>query len=205
AGDQGWRRQTSEHLDAITALGISHGLLAVTRADLAGPAELAQVLADAQARLAGSSLGSVESVVVSATTGQGMADLSAAIGRLVDRLPEPVTDGRVRLWVDRAFSMTGAGTVLTGTLGSGRLAVGEEVQLAAGRYPIRGLQSLGRSVDEVSAVARVAVNLRGLDRARVRRGDCLLSPDAWWSSDSLDVRLRPVLAEPAGELVLHLG
>ncbi|HEX4728796.1 MAG TPA: selenocysteine-specific translation elongation factor [Jatrophihabitans sp.] len=205
AGDQGWGRQTSEHLDAITALGISHGLLAITRTDLAATDRVAEVLSDAQARLASSSLAEVESVLVSAATGQGMADLSAAIGRLVDRLPSPVTDGRVRLWVDRAFSMTGAGTVLTGTLGAGRLVVGQELQLAADRYPIRGLQALGRPVDQVGAVARVAVNLRGLDRARVGRGDCLLSPDAWWSSDSLDVRLRPVLAEPAGELVLHLG
>ncbi|HET6210298.1 MAG TPA: SelB C-terminal domain-containing protein, partial [Jatrophihabitans sp.] len=167
--------------------------------------ELAAVLADAQARLAASSLVSVETVVVSAVTGQGMAELSAAIGRLVGTLPEPVTEGRVRLWVDRAFTMTGAGTVLTGTLGAGRLAVGEELQLADGRYPIRGLQALGSPVDQVSAVARVAVNLRGLDRGQVRRGDCLVSPDAWWSSASLDVRLQPVLAELTGELVLHLG
>jgi selenocysteine-specific elongation factor len=205
AADQGWGRQTSEHLDAITALGISHGLLVITRTDLAAADQLAGVLADAQARLAESSLSGVEPVLVSAVTGQGLAELSAAIGRLVERLPAPVTDGRVRLWVDRAFSMTGAGTVLTGTLGTGRLRVGEELQLGAARYPIRGLQALGRPVDQVSAVARVAVNLRGLDRTQVRRGDCLLSPDAWWSSDSLDVRLRPLLAEPAGELVLHLG
>ncbi|HET6208732.1 MAG TPA: GTP-binding protein, partial [Jatrophihabitans sp.] len=83
AADQGWGRQTSEHLDAITALGIEHGLLVITRADLAGEPELAAVLADAQARLAASSLVSVETVVVSAVTGQGMAELSAAIGRLV--------------------------------------------------------------------------------------------------------------------------
>jgi selenocysteine-specific elongation factor len=205
AADEGWRRQTSEHLDAITALGIEHGLLAVTRADLATAAQAAAVLTDAQARLARSSLGEIPAVTVSAVTGQGMADLAAAIGRLVAALPDPITDGRIRLWVDRAFTVKGAGTVVTGTLGAGRLAVGDELELAGRRFPVRGLQALGSSADKVVAVARVAVNLRGLDRSQLRRGDCLVTPGGWQFSDRLDVRLEPLLAEPAGELVLHLG
>ncbi|MEO7288793.1 MAG: selenocysteine-specific translation elongation factor, partial [Jatrophihabitantaceae bacterium] len=205
AADQGWRRQTSEHLDAINALQIRHGLLAITRSDLAEPGQVAAVIEDATSRLAGSSLGAVEAIAVSGLTGQGIAELRDGLGRLVASMPDPRRDGRVRLWIDRAFTVKGAGTVLTGTLGDGRLAVGDELELTAGRYSIRGLQALGNQLPEVSAVARVAVNLRGLDRDRVGRGDCLLSPGQWWHTDRLDVRLDPLLAEPTPELVLHVG
>ena len=205
AADQGWRRQTSEHLDAINALAIRHGLLAVTRIDLASAAQLAAVISDARSRLALSSLGEVEAIPVSGVTGRGIGVLRQAIGRLVAGLPEPRTAGRVRLWVDRAFSIQGAGTVITGTLGAGRLRVGDELVLKGETVLVRGLQCLGEATEQVEAVARVAVNLRGLDRDRIGRGDCLLTPGAWHFTDRLDVRLNPLLVEPAGELVLHIG
>ncbi|MDQ2959217.1 MAG: selenocysteine-specific translation elongation factor, partial [Actinomycetota bacterium] len=205
AADQGWCRQTSEHLDAIDALRIEHGLLAVTRADLASAEQVAAVIADARSRLASSSLGNVEALAVSGTTGQGIGELRDGIERLVAGMPAPVTDGRVRLWVDRAFTVKGAGTVVTGTLGAGRLDIGDELSLNGKPFTVRGLQALGDPADWVEAVARVAVNLRGLDRDQIGRGDCLLSPDAWLLNDRWDVRLDPMLAEPAGDLVLHFG
>jgi selenocysteine-specific elongation factor len=205
AADEGWRRQSSEHLDAIDALQIVHGLLVVTRADLVGPEQVVAVISDARARLSRSSLAGVEAVAVSGLTGQGLPELRDALGRLVAGLPQPVETDRVRLWVDRCFTVAGAGTVVTGTLGAGRLAVGDQLQLKGRTYPVRGLQALGEALDPVTAVARVAVNLRGLDRDRVTRGDCLLTPDAWSVSDRLDVRLDPLLAEPSGDLVLHIG
>ncbi|HEV2885383.1 MAG TPA: selenocysteine-specific translation elongation factor, partial [Jatrophihabitans sp.] len=205
AADEGWRRQTSEHLDAIDALRIRHGLIAVTRSDLASPAQTAAVLADAQQRIARSSLGTVPAVAVSGETGAGLDQLRAALQHLVSGLPAPDPDERVRLWVDRAFTVRGSGTVVTGTLGAGRIAVGDELELAGRTVVVRGLQQLASRTDRVEAVARVAVNLRSVERHRVGRGDCLLTPGAWWASDSLDVALDPLLAEPHSQQVLHIG
>ena len=94
----------------------------------------------------------------------------------------------MRLWVDRAFTIRGAGTVVTGTLGAGRIKVDDELELATAagrrRVTVRGLQSLGAEVARVRGVARVAVNLRGVPRDAISRGDALLKPDAWLAVSS---------------------
>ncbi|HEX8092606.1 selenocysteine-specific translation elongation factor [Jatrophihabitans sp.] len=205
AADEGWRRQTSEHLDAIDALRIRHGLIAVTRSDLASPSQTAAVLADARQRVARSSLGEVPALAVSGETGAGIEQLRAALQELVDALPAPDLDQRVRLWVDRAFTVKGSGTVLTGTLGAGQIAVGDELELHGRTVVVRGLQQLASRSERARAVARVAVNLRSIPRQQVARGDCLLTPGAWRFSDCLDVLLDPLLAEPHSQQVLHIG
>jgi selenocysteine-specific elongation factor len=186
AADEGWRRQSTEHLAAIDALGLRHGLLVVTRSDLADPEP---TIVESAHHIARSSLGTVRSVAVSGRTGDGLPVLRTELARLVAELPAAHTDGRVRLWVDRSFVIKGAGTVVTGTLGSGRLRVGEELWLGGEPVRIRGLQSLGIEHAEVSAVARVAVNLRGVDAGQVRRGDALLTPAAWDLTKQVDARL----------------
>lgn len=205
AADEGWMPQSSEHLAALDALGVRHGLLAVTRCDLA---DAAPVLADARRRLAASTLGHVPAVAVSGLTGTGTEELRERLAGLVDGLPEPDTASDVRLWIDRCFTVTGVGTVVTGTLAAGSLTVGDELEVArAGtRVVVRGMETLGRPVDAVRAVARVAVNVRGVDRRRLRRGDALLTPRAWLSTGSCDVALRTAGGEafPA-EAVVHLG
>jgi selenocysteine-specific elongation factor len=202
AADEGWRQQSSEHLAAVDALGLTHGLLVVTRSDLADPAP---ALAQAREQLATSSLAGVEAVAVSGATGHGLDELRLALDRVVARLPRPDTAAPVRLWVDRAFSVRGSGTVATGTLAAGTVRVGDELQLAGRAVRVRGLQSLGQPYDELAAVARVAVNLRGVELSEVGRGDALLTPGAWRSTSVLDVRLsRDPRALPA-ELVLHVG
>src|SRR3954471_2710451 len=155
AADEGWRRQSEEHLAAVDALGLSSGLLVVTRSDLADPGP---ALADAGERIARSSLGAVEGVAVSGATGAGLDDLRRALVRLTGTLPTPRTDGRVRLWVDRSFTIAGAGTVVTGTLGAGTLTVGDPLRLGQNQLRIKGLQSIARSVSQAVAVSRVAVN-----------------------------------------------
>jgi selenocysteine-specific elongation factor len=140
AADEGWRQQSEEHLAAADALGLQHALLVVTRSDLADPTP---TIAQAQARIAESSLGRVTAVPVAATTGAGLPELRAALQHFVAGLPPARTDGRVRLWVDRSFSIRGAGTVVTGTLTSGRLRTGDSLQLGARLVRIRGLQTLG--------------------------------------------------------------
>jgi len=202
AADEGWRRQSGEHLAAVDALGLTHGLLAVTRSDLADPGP---ATADALARIAAGSLGQVEAVAVSGQTLAGVPELRLALDRLVATLPAPDLDSRVRLWVDRSFTVRGSGTVVTGTLGAGTLRVGDELELPGRTVRVRGLQSLGQAYDEVPAVARVAVNLRGVDRVEVGRGDALLTPGTWRAAGRLDVRLSVDARELPAELVLHVG
>lgn len=205
AADEGWQAQSAEHLAALDAFGVSRGLLVVTKADRADPAE---VIADARSRVAATTLGDVPAVAVSGRTGAGLDELRRALSRLVRGLPEPDLVADVRLWADRVFTIRGAGTVVTGTLGAGRVAVGDELELSGsgGRVTVRGVQALGRDRGEVSAVARVAVNLRGVGRSGVHRGEALLTPGAWRPTSEVDVRLR---GDKAGELhrdlVLHVG
>jgi len=202
AADEGWRRQSAEHLAAVDALGLTTGLLAVTRSDLADPGP---ATTEALRQLAGSSLGEVEAVAVSGATGQGVDQLRAALDRLVTRLPAPDVTAPVRLWVDRAFTVRGSGTVVTGTLTAGTLRVGEALELRGRAVRVRALQSLGTAYDQVAAVARVAVNLRGVERDEVARGDALLSPGSWRPAATIDVRLAVDARTLPAELVLHVG
>jgi len=191
AADEGWARQTAEHVAALDALGVKHGLLAVTRSDLADPAAATEEALD---WLAGTSLARIPAVAVSGTTGAGMKELRAALGSLVAGLPAPQAAERVRLWVDRSFTVKGAGCVVTATLGAGTLRVGDELTLLPGGrlVGVRGLQSLGRATASVEAVARVAVNLRGVGAADVGRGDALVTPGGEMLTRAVDaVRRRP--------------
>ncbi|MCX5065058.1 selenocysteine-specific translation elongation factor [Micromonospora lupini] len=205
AADEGWMPQSAEHLAALHALGVGHGLLVVTRADLADPAPAAE---RARAEIAASSLGAVETVAVSGLTGAGLPELRAALDRLAARLPDPTVDAPVRLWVDRSFTVRGSGTVVTGTLGAGRLGVGDVLELAGAEETVRvrGLHCLGEARTEAAAVARVAVNLRGTPRDRLGRGDALLTPGRFHRTDVIDVRLT---GDPAADLpatlTLHVG
>jgi selenocysteine-specific elongation factor len=205
AADGGWMPQSAEHLAALDALDVRHGLLVVTRADLADPGP---ATARAMAEIAATSLGRVEAVAVSGVTGAGLDDLRAALDRLVAALPPPDLDAPVRLWVDRSFTIQGSGTVVTGTLGAGRLATGDGLEVAGAdrQVRVRGLQALGAAADRLAAVARVAVNLRGIARDDIGRGDALVTPGTFVSTDLIDARVHggPVDDLPH-ELVLHLG
>jgi selenocysteine-specific elongation factor len=204
AADDGWMPQSAEHLAALDALGVRHGLIAVTRSDLADPAAAA---ARAHAEVAATSLGDVQVVTVSGATGAGLPDLRSALDRLVAALPPSDQAAPVRLWIDRAFTIRGSGTVVTGTLGAGRLRAGDELALPDGRpVRIRGLQTLGNPAPEAAAVARVAVNLRGVEREDVGRGIALLTPGEFGSAETVDVR---VTGDPVADLprtaTLHIG
>jgi selenocysteine-specific elongation factor len=203
AADEGWMPQSAEHLAAVDALGVRDGLLVITRADLAAPDE---ALRQARHAMAGTGLADAESVVVSGRTGEGLEELRAALDRLAARSPEPATTAPVRLWIDRAFTIKGSGTVVTGTLPGGTISVGDELALAPGgeRVRVRGLESLKRRADRVGAVARVAVNLRGVDLSGVARGMAMTTPGGWTVTDLIDVRTRGD-RPPARELVLHIG
>ncbi len=191
AADEGWMPQSAEHLAAIDALGVRAGILVITRADLADPEPARR---QAMAQLAGTSLGpDIETVAVSAVTGQGLPELIDALTRLTGRLPAPDPRSAVRLWVDRVFAIKGSGTVITGTLQAGTVRVGDELMLTPAMRPlrIRGVQSLGAPATQVSGVARVALNLRGVSTRELSRGMALVRPGQWTLTKAIDVRLAP--------------
>jgi selenocysteine-specific elongation factor len=210
AADEGWRAQSSDHRDAVAALGIRHGLIAITRADRA-PERGAGVLAQARAELAETSLRDAPGVIVSAVDGTGLDELRAALDGVLERLPAPDTTSRLRLWVDRSFTITGAGTVVTGTLAAGTVACGDRLDVVGAKRVrsavIRGLQSCGEPHATLGPVARVALNLRGVSRDAIHRGDALVTPDVWPSTRTLDVRRTTggPLTEVATQIVVHVG
>ncbi|HEY7276977.1 MAG TPA: selenocysteine-specific translation elongation factor [Trebonia sp.] len=210
AADGGWMPQSAEHLAAVDALGVRHGLLVITRSDLADPAPATR---QARAEIARTSLGAVEAISVSAVTGQGLDDLRAALIRLVDSLGQAAPDrpAPVRLWIDRSFTIKGAGTVVTGTLPAGTVRNGQELALApSGRtVRVRGLEALGEPADTVTGVARVALNLRGIPADLPARGMALIEPGRWTLTSELDVRVTPTAADPhpkfPPDLLVHVG
>ena len=173
AADEGWMPQSAEHVAALDALGVRHGLLVVTRSDLADPEPGAARRPRAGSRhLPGRAARRSRSA---RGPGPGLRELRAALADLVAALPGARRrTRRVRLWVDRAFTIRGSGTVVTGTLDAGTLRVGDELDAGRRRRPPAPgagpgpAESLGEPQDAVRAVARVAVNLRGVEREAVR-------------------------------------
>ncbi len=205
AADQGWQPQSQEHLEILDALGVRHAVLAVSRADLADPEP---VRADAAERMAATSLGTVPSVAVSAVTGAGLDQLRLELARLGRSLPVPPAGADVRLWLDRAFTVRGQGTVVTGTLGAGTLRAGDRLVAGDGRTAlrVRGLQCLREDRSAVSGVARVAVNVHGAPDGVLGRGQVLLTPDRWLLTGLVDVRVRGAAARDLPRTVtLHIG
>jgi selenocysteine-specific elongation factor len=205
AADGGWMPQSAEHLAAIDAVGIRHGLLAVTRSDLGDPGPATR---RALAKIAATSLGTVEAVAVSSVTGAGLPELRAALARLAAALPVADAAAPVRLWVDRSFSIRGSGTVITGTLPAGTVRTGQELLLTPSMRParIRGIESLNEPVPSVRGVARVALNLRGLPADVPARGMALVEAGRWTMTRLADVRLRlPTQLRLPPDMTLHLG
>jgi selenocysteine-specific elongation factor len=193
AANEGWRRQSEEHLAILDVLGVEGGVVALTKRDLVDPEGLDLAEEEIRERIRDTVLGSARVVRVSASTGEGLDDLTAALDDLLASVSSP-PETRARLFVDRVFTISGAGTVATGTLGGGTLAVGDEVEL----YPhgrtarIRSLQSHKRDAARVPPVARVAANLVGTGKGDLARGDIVGHPGAWRPTSVFDGVLRPV-------------
>jgi selenocysteine-specific elongation factor len=200
AADEGPRPQTREHLAIIDLLGIEHGLVVLTKADLVDEPWLALVREEVAALLAGTSLHRAPIVAASSVSGQGLTDLQAALDAELANTAARPDVGRPRLPVDRSFAMSGFGTVVTGTLVGGALRQGAEVSVlpAGRRVRIRGLQQHNQPVEEARPGSRTAVNLSGLDHSEVHRGDVLALPGTLPASRRLDARLHvlPAAAQP---------
>jgi selenocysteine-specific elongation factor len=204
AATEGWKPQSEEHLRIIELLGVRHGIVALTKVGVA------ESLPDLAPRLAGTFLEGAPIVPVDAVAGTGLDDLRAALDDLLARTPLAVDRGRPRLWVDRSFAAKGAGTVVTGTLTGGALAVGDELTVAGRRVRVRGLQSHAESLGDVVPGRRVAVNLTGIGHDDVHRGHALVRADQWHDTRVVDATLG-VLASldhdvsRRGAYVAHIG
>lgn len=211
AADEGWQEQSTDHRDAVRALDISHGLIALTRADRADATRRAEVTAQVRHELAGTALADAPLVEVSAHTGEGIAQMRQVLDEVLAQVPAPDPQARVRVWIDRAFSVKGAGTVVTGTLAAGTLRVGDTVQLAhpggVRAVEVRGLHSENTAHQVLGPTSRVAVNLRGISADAIHRGHSLVSPDAWELVEQIDVRrtFGQDFYELPQNIVVHIG
>jgi selenocysteine-specific elongation factor len=194
AADEGVMPQTREHLAIIDLLGVERGVVVLTKADLADADALALAEAEVRKTLDGTSLAAAPIVACSAVTRQGLGALLAAIEAQLAQSPGRRDLGRPRLPIDRAFSMRGFGTVVTGTLIEGSLSVGQEVELLPEglRARVRGLQNHGRQVEIAPPGTRTAVNLAGVGVEELHRGMVLALPDTLRPTSTVDVRLRAV-------------
>jgi len=216
AADEGVMPQTREHLDICRLLGVRKGVIALTKSDLLeglGPGWQALVEADLSALTEGTFLEGAPVLACSTRTGEGLPALKSSLGATAQALPHRPAEGPAFLPVDRAFSLKGFGTVVTGTLLSGELEVESRVSLLPGLpgpFRIRGLQVHGAPVDRVRAGGRTAVNLAGVDAEAISRGQVLTRYEELPPAQSLDVELTllPSAERPLprrAKLVLHLG
>ncbi len=193
AADEGVMPQTREHLAILDLLEVPGGVVALTKADLVSDPEwLELVKLDVAELLAGTTLDSAPVVPVSARSGQGLEELITALDAALAGCPPRADRGRPRLPVDRVFTISGFGTVVTGTLTDGSFAVGDEVEILpqGRRARVRGLQSHKEMIDRALPGSRVAMNLSGIDKDMIRRGDVVARPGLLRPTTLIDVQFR---------------
>ncbi|MDP2952340.1 MAG: selenocysteine-specific translation elongation factor [Chloroflexota bacterium] len=192
AADEGVMPQTREHLAILDLLEVGRGLIAITKKDLVEDDWLVLVISDVHELIQSTTLAQAPIMAVSALSGEGLPQLVSALDELLARIPPRPDLGRPRLPIDRVFSVTGFGTVVTGTLIDGSLAVGQEVEvLPRGlRTRIRGLQTHKRKADQALPGSRVAANLTNVAIADLQRGDVVTAPGWLKATTALDTRLR---------------
>ena len=193
AADEGWKPQSEEHLQILDVLGVAGGVIALTKRDLVDDETLAIATDEVLERVEGTVLAHAPVIPVSAETGEGVDRLVAALDTLLGSAPAP-EPARTRLFVDRVFTIKGAGTVATGTLTGGCLSASQSVEAypAGRRARVRGLQTHKHDESRVCPVTRVAANLTGAERDELVRGDVLADPGAWRPTTVFDVAIRPV-------------
>ena len=193
AADEGVMPQTREHLAILDLLAIPTGLVALTKIDLVhDPDWLELVQLDIMDTLRGTVLDGHPIIPVSARTGEGLDRLVAAIADMLEQQPSRLEVGQPRLPIDRVFTISGFGVVVTGTLLGGTLAAGQEVEIQPAniRARIRGLQSYEQTFEQIGPGQRAAVNLRGIEKSQLARGDVLGLPGMWHPTTLLDAWLR---------------
>lgn len=191
AADDGIMPQTREHMDICRLLGVRQGLVAVTKADMVDDEWLSMTIDDIKTFLRGSFLDGAPVVPVSSITGRGIGELISAMNSIVRKVKRRTPDGIFRMPVDRAFIKKGFGTVVSGTALSGRVAVGDEVEILPEGITakVRGIQTHWKTIQEGVAGSRVAINLQGIEREEVKRGDTIVTPRSLKPSNKAEVLL----------------
>ncbi|MRR16399.1 MAG: selenocysteine-specific translation elongation factor [Deltaproteobacteria bacterium] len=189
AADEGIMPQTKEHLHICSLLGITTGLVALTKTDLVEPEWLELVRSEIADYLQGTFLAGAPVVPVSAVNGTGVKDLLICLDQAVAGLKDKADDGIFRLPIDRIFTMKGFGTVVTGTLISDRIKVGEDIQILPENISarIRGIQVHNAPLEEAFSGQRTAINLQGIEKSTLERGNVLVRPQTVWPTRRLDV------------------
>jgi selenocysteine-specific elongation factor len=206
---EGWKPQSEEHLRILDLLGIDRGVVAITKVAAVDEQTAAIARLDVEDHVAGSFLAEADVVEVDAPTGVGLDELRSALDRLVGGTPTALDRRRPRLWIDRTFAAKGSGTVVTGTLTGGALAVGMELEVEplGRRARVRGLQSLGRDHDRLPPGTRAAVNLAGIGHGETERGHALVEPGRWHLTRTVDAALEVLdrLSHPVSRRGAYLG
>jgi selenocysteine-specific elongation factor len=212
AADDSVMPQTREHLAILELLGVRHGIVAVTKIDLAEPSWLDLVEQDVRELTAGTFLEGAPIVRTSATTGAGLDDLRAALADLGDRIDRRDDGTLFVMAVDRCFVVQGLGTVVTGTVGGGTVSAGDELELmpAGTTVRVRGIQSHGADVETIGRGQRAAINVTGAHHTDIRRGHELASPGYLRATTAITVQLRVLPDSPwpirqRARVRLHLG
>jgi selenocysteine-specific elongation factor len=191
---EGWRPQTEEHLRILDLIGVPAGLVALTKVGLVPDARIAACRDEVAERVAGTVLEGAPVVACDAIAGIGMDELRTELADLLAAQVRAGDHDRPRLWIDRSFTIAGAGTVVTGGLSGGGVAVGDRVEVVGtqGRsepFRVRGIQALGRPVERAPAGTRAALNLAGAPRKVARRGDALVRVGEWPGVRQVDATL----------------
>lgn len=192
AADDGPMPQTREHLAILDLLGIEHGVVALSKSDLVDDEWRAFVVEATRDLLDGTSLAGAEIVPVSSVTGEGLDELRSALDRALAPIERQRRGSFPRLPIDRVFSLSGFGTVVTGTLLDAPLRIGDRVEILPGGLSsrVRGMQTFGKTVELAEPGSRVAVNVTGLETSELARGDVLTYPDAMRPAMRLDIRVQ---------------
>lgn len=198
AADEGIMPQTREHLDILRLLGVQSGLIALTKSDMVDPEWLDLVTEEVRDFVAGSFLEHAPICAVSSRTGEGLEQLKERLIDLAGAAAEKRREGQFRLPVDRVFTMPGFGTIVTGTLLAGEIAVGDELELLPGgqQGKVRGIQAHGAKVEKGLAGQRLAVNLQGVDLDEAHRGDVVVPREVFRATWAVDVRLDYLNSAP---------
>lgn len=209
---EGWMPQTEEHLRILDLLGIDRGVIALSKVDLASIDDVQLAVLEISDRVAGTFLEAAPIIGVSASCGHGVPDLVSALENLVDTTSDSLDVSRPRLFVDRVFAAKGSGTVVTGTLTHGSLHVGDHIVITPTHHEgrIRSIQTLGRAVETISPGHRVALNLSGVDRHDIVRGQAIVKDGQWFVSDRFDAQLSVLstldhAVSRRGAYSVHLG
>ncbi|MEX0664163.1 MAG: selenocysteine-specific translation elongation factor [Acidimicrobiia bacterium] len=198
---EGWMPQSEEHLRILELLGVRHGIVALTKADVVDAETLELAALEVVEHLAGSTLADAPVVVCDSVSGRGIDDVRAALDAVLADAPAAPDVRRPRLWIDRVFTARGAGTIVTGTLTGGSFAIDDEVDAGGRRARVRGIETAGRKAGTAGPGTRVALNLAGVEHRDLARGDAVVTPSQWSVPRVVDVALLKL----AGEEVRRRG